>query len=79
MTPAISVKNLSKKFKLDNSFLDAFFARFSNVFQNIAIKRSIDPLKNISFDIMPGETVGIIGKNGAGKTTLLKTIAGIPG
>ena len=34
-------------------------------------------LQNISFDINPGDCVGIVGANGSGKTTLLSIICGV--
>jgi ABC-2 type transport system ATP-binding protein len=35
------------------------------------------PLRGLTFDVRPGEALGIIGKNGTGKSTLLRLIAGV--
>lgn len=43
-------------------------------------RRKSDPywaLKDLNFDLYPGDSLGVIGKNGAGKSTLLRLMAGI--
>jgi len=37
----------------------------------------VHAVQNVSFDIQPGEIVGLIGPNGAGKTTTLKILTGL--
>ena len=46
--------------------------------RNVAADYGAGPvIENISFDIMTGETFGLIGLNGVGKTTLIKIILGL--
>lgn len=72
---AISVKNLSKKYRL----YDSPQHRLKEALHPFRKKyhREFWALKDVSFDIKRGDTVGIIGKNGSGKSTLLQIICGV--
>jgi len=72
---AISIRNLTKKYRLYEQKID----RFKETFNPFVKRYHTDfyAVKNLSLDIPHGEILGIVGKNGAGKSTLLKLITGI--
>jgi lipopolysaccharide transport system ATP-binding protein len=72
---AISVRNLTKTYRLFGHPGDRV-----KQFLSLGLKRyhrEFTALKDVSFDVRRGETVGIIGRNGSGKSTLLQLICGI--
>ena len=75
MTTVIEVKDVNKTFKIHHE-------RNQSLKERILHPRSgrveiFQALKDISFTVDAGETVGILGHNGSGKSTLLKTICGV--
>lgn len=71
----IKVQRLSKVYKVYNSPS----SRLKEALFGIGRKlhKEFHALKDISFDVNKGETIGIVGKNGSGKSTLLKILTGV--
>lgn len=71
----IKFENVTKNFsKLSHKTLKEFLPA---LISGEKTSESFIALKDISFEIKKGETVGIIGPNGSGKSTILKLIAGV--
>ena len=73
MKKILEVNNITKIYKIYKSNFD----RLKELFLKKSYHKEFTSNKNISFDLIEGETLGIIGVNGAGKSTILKIIAGV--
>ncbi len=72
---AISVQGLGKKFKL-------FHSQGGRFIEYLTLRKAIRhtdfwALKDLTFEVPEGSTLGILGQNGSGKSTLLSILAGV--
>ncbi len=90
MKGAVRVDNLGKQYviggaeQIYRSFREMVAGVFTSPFQKylklkgaVREKDKFWALRNVNFEIRPGEVTGIIGQNGAGKSTLLKILSRI--
>jgi len=80
MTSAIELAHVSKVYR---KYSGRQFATLKSALLKRSLLRDLRPnevflaLKDVSFSVAKGSTVGVIGANGSGKSTALKLVAGI--
>jgi len=70
---AVSIKNVNKCFRV---YEKPQHRLYQAILKNKKYYKEFWACRNISFDVIKGETIGIVGSNGSGKSTLLQMICG---
>lgn len=75
--PVIRLESVTQRFRVIHERPDTVRELFSKLFRKSSSFHDFEAVKNVSFDVPHGQTLGLIGRNGSGKSTLLKIIAGV--
>lgn len=76
-TPSIEVRDVSMAYRLARHRVGTAKEYLINLLKRQIIYDDLWALNDITFEVQPGEIVGVIGANGAGKSTLMKVLAGV--
>ena len=77
MSNIIEVRDVSIKFNLCREKVDSIKEYLIKLIKGKIQYDEFLALKDVSFDVQKGDSVGLVGFNGSGKSTMLKIIAGV--
>jgi peptide/nickel transport system ATP-binding protein len=70
----LTVKNLVKHFDISGGLLDQLAIEKGHIVRR---RTTVKALNDVSFSIMPRETLGVVGESGCGKSTLARAVLGL--
>ena len=73
----VKVENVSMMFNMSQEKVDNIKEYIIKMMKHELMFHEFWALKNVSFQLEKGDSLGIVGLNGSGKSTLLKLIAGV--
>ncbi len=74
---AVKVENLLMTYRTTVEKRPTFKKALMRLGRNERVVRTIEAVRDVSFEVPHGAVLGIIGRNGAGKSTLMRAVAGI--
>ncbi|NTW00700.1 MAG: ABC transporter ATP-binding protein [Oscillochloris sp.] len=77
MAPVIEFTNVSKRFMLHRERRDTVQERVAGIFNRRPPGEEFWAVRNVSFAVEQGQSLGLVGHNGAGKSTILKLMTRI--